>query len=584
MSDKNTGLNKEISSIFGDIVKEEPKDVITEEVKPQKNTGLTKDVASIFGGDEKSGPESNPSSVLKKTFRKVASLETGYNKESGGKFDIESTKGVLGLDIGSSSIKAVWVKKGKIETAVYDIPFETPDAEKYQLIIKGLEKIIKENKPECKKARCVFSGDFVFVHHFRLPMMTEDELKNTVVWEAKKYIPSNIKDIILDFVVLRETIDKGAKKEEMILAAAEEKKFQAYLSSIRKAGLKPVKVNVSPFALLEVFGKSEKAGPEELTALIDIGAGKTNISIVKGQSLLFNRQVSIGGNSITAILSQDLRINIKEAEELKKNKQDLMSVNAREFAIIRPVLERISLEIERSFDYFSMSVGGKAKNIFISGGGAKLNGLDKFLSEKLNMAVKVYAPYINNCGLDTQFVVAAGAVLGEDKGINLLSAKVVAKKRFTFNFKLGGGLIKYAAAAVILFFFTAYMALSYVDKGYKQKIILENGRFSKLTAMADMVKEIDVLKHLDAERQGKGVLDEISRLIPDGVWIITLSVNKKGAINITGRSVSNQLVTGFLTNLSNSSLLKNASLLSTSNIEHFSGRNVTNFNITMELK
>lgn len=134
------------------------------------------------------------------------------------KFDIENAKGVLGLDIGSSSIKAVWVKKDNIETAVYNF-------EKYQLITKGIENIIKENKPECKKASCIFSGDFVFVHHLKLPLMMEDELKNTVVWEAKKYIPSNIKDIVLDFVVLRETMDKGAKKEEMILAVAEQKKY-----------------------------------------------------------------------------------------------------------------------------------------------------------------------------------------------------------------------------------------------------------------------------------------------------------------------------------------------------------------------
>lgn len=231
--------------------------------------------------------------------------------------------------------------------------------------------------------------------------------------------------------------------------------------------------------MLGVFGKSAKTGNEELTALIDIGAAKVNISIVKGQSLLFNRQVSIGGNSVTNILSQDLRLNIKEAEELKKNKQDLISANMREFAIIRPVLERISLEIERSFDYFSMSVGGKAKNIFISGGGAKLVGLDKFLSESLKMPVKIYAPFINNRELDTQFTVAAGAVFAEDGGINLLSAKVGRKKSFTFP--IGGGMLKYTAIAAVLLFFAVYMALSSAKNYYSQKLAFENERLMKLT-------------------------------------------------------------------------------------------------------
>lgn len=105
------------------------------------------------------------------------------------KFDIENAKGVLGLDIGDSSIKAVWFKKGNIETAVYNIPSDAPEAERYQLITKGIENIIKENKLECKKASCIFSGDFVFVHHFKLPMTKENELKSAVVMETKKYIP-----------------------------------------------------------------------------------------------------------------------------------------------------------------------------------------------------------------------------------------------------------------------------------------------------------------------------------------------------------------------------------------------------------
>lgn len=474
------------------------------------------------------------------------------------KFDIENAKGVLGLDIGDSSIKAVWVKKGNIETAVYDIPFGVPDNEKYQLITKGIGKIIKENKPECKKACCVLSGDFVFVHHFKLPMMKENELKSAVVMETKKYIPSSIKDIVLDFVVLKEGM--------ILVAAAEDKKFHGYLSCIRKAGLKPIKVGVPLFALLGVFDKSAKTGNEELTALIDIGACKTNISIVKGQALIFNRQVSTGGNGITAVLSQDIRINIKEAEKLKKDKQDLISSNAREFAIIRPVLERISLEMGRSFDCFSMSGGEKVRNILISGGCAKLNGLDKFLGEKLKMDVKVYTPLINNREIDTQFIAAAGALFGGHKGINLLSAKVSGKKSFTFL--PGGGLLKYAAAAAVLFFFTAYMVVVYVKKDYKQKLALENEHFAKLTAMADIAGEIDVLKHLDDERcEWKGVLDEISRLIPDGVWITTLTANKKGEINITGRSLSNQLIAGFLTNLSNSVLFKNVALISMNKVD-----------------
>ena len=294
----------------------------------------------------------------------------------------------FGLDIGTKSVKLVQLKGRRLLSfGLEEIP--SPESPDQTIIIKAIRKIIDENRIKTNKVVTCVSGPSINVRYLRMPRMPEEELSEAIKWEAKKYITMDPKEAIMDHLVLGEVMEEGVKKAEVVMAAAPRGLVQDKISLIKGAGLVPLAVDVTSFALW----RSIKMKEEETAALIDMGAGISNINIVERGILHFSRDISLAGNDLTSAISKEMNLDFHQAERMKKEEGLSLEKETPATKAMRGPLERLVVEMERSFHYFLAQVPGrKIGRIILSGGSARLKGIDKYLNSSLGIPVGLCNP------------------------------------------------------------------------------------------------------------------------------------------------------------------------------------------------
>jgi type IV pilus assembly protein PilM len=208
--------------------------------------------------------------------------------------------------------------------------------------------------------------------------MSEDELSESIKFEAEQYIPFDIEDVNLDFQILG-LADKDNMMDVLIVAAKKDK-INEYVTVAKEAGLNPVIVDVDAFALENMYELNYEVKPEENIAIANIGASMININILKGGISVFTRDSAVGGNLHTEALQKEFTISYANAEKLKQ--EGTMEGISREDvqAILVSASEDIIAEISRSFDYFRDTTNYENVNeIILCGGGALTPGLYSYV-------------------------------------------------------------------------------------------------------------------------------------------------------------------------------------------------------------
>lgn len=327
-------------------------------------------------------------------------------------------KPLMGLDIGSSAIKLVQmseIKRGYSLEKFGVIPLDP------ELIVDGtvmdagrvtdaIRQLVAEQKFKLREVAMAVSGHSVIVKKIQVPVMSEDELEESIKWEAEQYIPFDINDVNLDFHIL-DYNDGAENRDQMsvVLVAVKKDKLNEYTALITEAGLTPVVVDVDAFCLENMYGINYDVRQGEVIALINIGASVANINIVKNGNYAFTRDISIGGNRYTETVQKELNLSYDEAERAKKGER-VDGVNPETLtSVIETVNGEVTSEIMRSFDYFkTTSVQEKVDKVILSGGGAKIRGLLPYLSERLGVKVEVANPFnhveINPKLFDVQYI------------------------------------------------------------------------------------------------------------------------------------------------------------------------------------
>jgi type IV pilus assembly protein PilM len=223
--------------------------------------------------------------------------------------------------------------------------------------------------------------------------MTEDELEESIQWEAERYIPFDINDVNMDFQILGPT-EGGEELMEIVLVAAKKDIINDYLSVIVEAGFNPVIVDIDSFAIENMFEANYPVTRDEVTALANIGASVTNINILKKGVSSFTRDIFTGGNSITEEIQRQLNVDFDEAEALKLgNRMDEASQKVIQ-EVLRSALNSLATEIAKSLDFFrSTSSQEKVDKLFLSGGCAKINGIEKVIEEQAGIPVEIANPF-----------------------------------------------------------------------------------------------------------------------------------------------------------------------------------------------
>jgi type IV pilus assembly protein PilM len=312
-------------------------------------------------------------------------------------------KTVVGLDIGSSTIKAVELKpsgKGHKVTAYASAPVP-PDAIVDGAIIDAgavADAIRRAFDGDAFKGRDVcasLSGNAVIVKKISLPVMTETELSDSIQWEAEQYIPFDIQDVNLDYQILDPGTGPDSRGNmEVLLVAAKKEKIGDYTGVIVQAGRTPVIVDVDAFALQNAYEANYGASPDDVTVLLNAGASAINVNIMQGGRSVFTRDISIGGNAYTEAVQKELDLSFESAEELKQG----IPVDGATFEEAQPVLravtENVLLEIQKTFDFFKATAASdKIDRVMLSGGASRVDGFREMLEERFNTPVEGFDPF-----------------------------------------------------------------------------------------------------------------------------------------------------------------------------------------------
>ncbi len=343
-----------------------------------------------------------------------------------------SKKGnVVGLDIGSSSIKLLELAemKGGYQLRNFGIAPLPPEGivdgalMDSVTIVDSIRGLTNALRIKTKDVVTSVSGHSVIVKKINIPVMTEDELEESIQWEAERYIPFDINDVNMDFQILGPT-EGNEELMEIVLVAAKKDIINDYLSVIIEAGFNPVVVDIDSFAIENMFEANYPVTRDEVTALANIGASVTNINILKKGVSSFTRDIFTGGNSITEEIQRQLNVDFDEAEALKLgNRMDEASQKVIQ-EVLRSALNSLATEIAKSLDFFrSTSSQEKVDKLFLSGGCAKINGIEKVIEEQAGIPVEIANPFKEiDCSkrdLDTDYLREMEPIMAVSVGLAL---------------------------------------------------------------------------------------------------------------------------------------------------------------------
>jgi type IV pilus assembly protein PilM len=312
-------------------------------------------------------------------------------------------KALVGLDIGSSAVKAVELKpagKAYKVTAFGSEPVP-PDAIVDGAIIDGgavaeaIRRLFDSRNIKTREVAASLSGNAVIVKKISLPVMTAAELSESIYWEAEQYIPFDIQDVNLDYQILDPGNGPGSKGTmDVLLVAAKKEKIADYTGVIAQAGRNAVVVDVDAFALQNAYEVNYGIQDKQIVVLLNAGASATNINIIQGDQSVFTRDVSIGGNAYTEALQKELNLPFEQADQLKRGEAvDGLSFDEAK-PVLRAVTENVMLEIQKTFDFFKATAASeRIDRIVVSGGASRAEGFTELLGERFEAPVEPFDPF-----------------------------------------------------------------------------------------------------------------------------------------------------------------------------------------------
>jgi len=306
----------------------------------------------------------------------------------------------VGLDIGSHAIKICELaESGKScrllklgsailpEGAVEDGVLQEPDA-----VGAIIAELFKNLKIKNKKVAISISGYSVIVKKINLAVMDQEELAEHITAEAEQYIPFDIDEVFLDFQDLKTSELSGSDRTDVMLVAAKKEVVNGYLEMLEKIGLTTVVVDVDAFALENSFEKNFPS--QDNVVLVDIGASKMSINIISHGASILARDVVLGSRQLTDQIQSRFDTSMEEAEDLKIGKVPPEDKREQLENIFTKTIGHWVLEIQKALEfYYSTYPEDTIHRLVLSGGGAKVKGLDAYLNKETGIETEIFNPF-----------------------------------------------------------------------------------------------------------------------------------------------------------------------------------------------
>lgn len=311
------------------------------------------------------------------------------------------SKKVIGLDIGTNSIKMVELEVGARKTTVVAfgvIPTPVGTISGGEIVdpvtlTHTIKDLLGKIKTKRKHASVGIWGTAVIVKRVSLPKMDINLLDEQIKWEAEQYIPFDIQEINLEYHVLSSS-EMSADTMDILLVAAKKDLIMNYLETVEGAGISCSILDVSSFALANCFIKNHPELKHETSAVFDIGSGITNFVVVENGEVVFARDIPMGGFNYTSDIQKGMGVSVEEAEGLKLDISLGRPAPEELKGIVQSSHESFCDELNRSLDFYtSTSSQGRISKIYVTGGGSLMIGLKESLSNLSQIPVEMFNPF-----------------------------------------------------------------------------------------------------------------------------------------------------------------------------------------------
>ena len=311
-------------------------------------------------------------------------------------------KNLLGVDIGSSSIKICQLKQSRTGLALHRVGFAhlppgaVADGKVHdtEVVTQALNSALKQSGIRQREAALSVSGQIVIIRKITIPLMSRAALAEHIDWEAANNIPFDLEEVHVDYQVLRRRPE--VDKMDLLLVAAKRDDIDSYANLARRAKLKPLVFDIDAFTVQNLFELTHGLPPGQTVALINAGASTSTLNIISGGVSAFTREIASGGNVITEEIQKSLGISPEQANAYKcggdpHGKPGMVPKVVGD--IVSQVCDSIASEIQRSVDFFMATAGeGEIAHIMLTGGTANLPALAEAIQRRSRVAVRVWGP------------------------------------------------------------------------------------------------------------------------------------------------------------------------------------------------
>jgi len=302
---------------------------------------------------------------------------------------LTKSKSLVGLDIGSHSIKAVKVGAEDSTLVITDsVLAEIPSELERNNV---LARIIDERRFRGEPVVTAISGRNVIIRYIVMRQMSQDELDSAIQYELDKHIPFSAAEVVTSCQKL-EDVEGSAGEMKVLLVAVKRNVVSDHVRLLQEMGLRPAAIDVDPFAIGNAFELNygvESLEPDSVVALVDVGATKTDINIIYNGLSRFSRELYVAGSDISESISRRLSVDPYEVDALKaapgEKRDEILEA-------IAPTLDALANEVSLSFDFFETEYDRPVTQVYLSGGSSLLDGIAESLSSLFGKPVENWDP------------------------------------------------------------------------------------------------------------------------------------------------------------------------------------------------
>lgn len=510
---------------------------------------------------------------------KVASGKAAYL----GKGKNEKPRNVVAFEIGSKHIKIVEGKYSKDKLSIYKMgQVETPMASiedgaiiDERALVNVLQVAINQLGIKSKDAVVTSNSTSIIDREIIIPAVDESEMESVIKYEIQQYLPINLDEYIVEYVVIDKLVDSEGPKLKVNVISYPKDIVNGYYKLIKSLGLNPYVLDVTYNSLKKIVnhtGMIKNGGQTGTVAFVDMGATSINVTIFKRGQLDFTRIIKSGGETIDQALSSRLDMSIKSTESMKMDKGNLLDIQEDDEinVIIKETVDEMIVELEQILQFASNKNGENVDEVVIYGGASKLRGLDVYMQRKLLKSIKrVFT--LERIDISTsampkepigEYLNAIGAVIRQSQDVNFLSmyqgknGEAVAKggkiKENNTPVYIVIGLI---AAAIVGTFLYHEIAIKIqeskitsveekmADPEFQKQLAIAQDLANKISSVTQYNTQVEQITKVVNSRKvvTPEVLDDVKDAVPGGVLYTTYKISNT-EITITGASPSTEVV------------------------------------------